>query len=257
MDFQTFQRDFTQHIRDPRSAPRPKGVPARRMRVYNELLYNNVEGFLLQCFPVSRRILGVRKWARLVRGFFRDHVSHTPYFRQIPEEFLRYLQDEWACPEDYPAFLPELAHYEWVELALETSNQDEGLPPFAAEGDLLDGVPVVNPVLRVLAYRYPVHRLSPRYKPAYPPEQATFLLGWRDAQLRIHFIAINAATAQLFQVMAQSPRLTGRQALLRTAEALHHPQPEALLGPGVQILEAMYAQGALLGVRPVDDTGRD
>jgi hypothetical protein len=113
MTFQAFQRAFTAHIRDPRGQPRPRGVPARRMKVYNELLFNNVEGFLLACFPVCRAILGKRRWRRLARDFFRDHVCHTPYFRQIPEEFLKYLQDEWPAPRDYPAFLPELAHYEW------------------------------------------------------------------------------------------------------------------------------------------------
>ena len=61
----------------------PAGVEARRMKVYNELLYNNTESFLLGCFPVLRRCLGERRWNRLVREFFRVHRSHTPYFRQI------------------------------------------------------------------------------------------------------------------------------------------------------------------------------
>ncbi|NWG86938.1 MAG: putative DNA-binding domain-containing protein, partial [Hydrogenophilaceae bacterium] len=62
MDFQDFQKAFTGHIRDPKGSARSKGVPARRMKVYNELLYNNVEGFLLACFPVCRAILGQGKW---------------------------------------------------------------------------------------------------------------------------------------------------------------------------------------------------
>ena len=46
--FQQYQYAFTAHIRDPRRNPRPAGVPARRMRVYNQLLYNNLESFLLR-----------------------------------------------------------------------------------------------------------------------------------------------------------------------------------------------------------------
>jgi hypothetical protein len=68
------------------------------MKVYNELLYNNLEGFLLACFPVCRKILGKRRWDRLARAFFRDHACHTPYFRQIPEEFLKYLQAAGSPP---------------------------------------------------------------------------------------------------------------------------------------------------------------
>ena len=37
------------------AAPRPAGVPARRMEVYNELLFNNICGFLDACFPLCRR----------------------------------------------------------------------------------------------------------------------------------------------------------------------------------------------------------
>ena len=90
-DFQRFQQAFTAHIRDPKRNPRPAGVPVRRMRVYNQLLLNNLDGFLLACFPVLRQILGTRKWNRLVRAFFSEHACQTPIFRQIPEEFVQYL----------------------------------------------------------------------------------------------------------------------------------------------------------------------
>lgn len=250
MRFQAFQRDFARHIRDPRAAPRPEGVPARRMRIYNELLYANVEGFLLACFPVCRRILGRRRWGRLVRAFFRDHACRTPFFRQIPEEFLRYLQDEWQACADDPDFLPELAHYEWVELALDTSDQDESVPPHDPAGDLLEGRPLLNPVSRVLAYRYPVHRLSPRYRPTEPPPQYTFILAFRDAELRVRFLLINPLTARLLTLIGEAPGLSGRELLCRLAGELGET-PDALMVHGRALLEDLRAQGALLGVRRI------
>ena len=69
--FQQYQFAFAGHIRNPRQNKRPQGVPAQRMKVYNDLLYNNLESFLLACFPVLRTVLGKRKWAKLVRDFFR------------------------------------------------------------------------------------------------------------------------------------------------------------------------------------------
>ena len=74
--FQRYQLAFTAHIRDPKAQPRPKQVEARRMKVYTELLFNNVEGALLACFPVLRQVLGVRKWNRLAREFFAVHRCH-------------------------------------------------------------------------------------------------------------------------------------------------------------------------------------
>ncbi len=213
MEFQKYQRAFTAHIRDPAHVTRPKGVPARRMKVYSGLLYNNMEGFLLSCFPVCRSILGKRRWDRLVRAFFRDHVCRTPLFRRIPEEFLQYLQTTPPVLAEYPAFLPELAHYEWIELELDTSDRDAHLPPFDPSGDLMAGRPVLNPVLHVLAYRWPVHRLSPRFKPSESPPEATFTLAFRDADLQVRFLLINAASARLLNLLQEHPELSGNEVI--------------------------------------------
>lgn len=248
MNFQDYQRAFTAHIRDPRAAKRPPGTPARRMRVYNELLYNNVKGFLLACFPVCRRILGKRRWDRLVREFFRDHTSHSPYFRQIPEEFLRFLQDEYELPSDFPGFLPELAHYEWVELALETSNRDANTPAHDPAGDLLTGRPLLNPVAMVLAYRYPVHRLSRRHKPTVPPDQPTFILAFRAPDtLEVGFREINALSARLLHLAQGDPQCTGRELLLRLAGETGHADTGAFLRAGAGLLDDLRHAGAILG----------
>jgi hypothetical protein len=249
MEFQHYQRVFTARIRDPGAHPRPPGATARRMKVYEQLLYNNLEGFLLACFPVSRRILGARRWKRLVQAFFREHASHAPYFRQIPEEFLKYLQDEWDRPADFPPFLPELAHYEWVELELDTSNRDKDLPAHDPEGDLLAGRPLLNPVLQVLAYRWPVHRLSPRFRPDEPPPQPTFLVAWRDGDLAVRFSLLTPATARFLTLLQDHLGLTGREFLRRLASELKHPTPAALEAFGHHLLQDWRAEGIVLGVR--------
>ncbi len=247
MEFQNYQRQFTAHIRDPRSADRPKSVPARRMKVYNELIYNNLEGFLLACFPVCRKILGKRRWERLTRAFLCRHDCHTPYFRQIPEEFLKFLQEAWERPDDFPAFLPELAHYEWVELELDTSDRDANLPAHDPEGDLLAGRPLLNPVLRVLAYRWPVYRLSPRFKPSEPPAQTTFTLAFRDAHHRVRFTLVNSATARLLSLLQEQTRLTGREALALLESEMVLPAG-ALRDHGAALLDDLRRQGAILGI---------
>ena len=61
---------------------------------------------------------------------------HEPQFFRIAEEFLKYLDDERGEVADDPVFLRELAHYEWVELALSIS-QEELTPELAdPNGDL-------------------------------------------------------------------------------------------------------------------------
>src|SRR6187551_1782984 len=113
-EFQRFQLEFTSHIRDPRAYPCPGGVESHRMEVYARLVYSNVESFLLPSFPVVRHVLGAHRWAELVRNFLATHRSASPFFRQIPDEFIQFLQTQDAIPQTYPPFLLELAHYEWV-----------------------------------------------------------------------------------------------------------------------------------------------
>ncbi len=242
-DFQRYQLEFTAHIRDPKRHPRPAGVEARRMKIYNELLYNNVESFLLACFPVLRKILGVRKWAKLARAFFSTHRSHTPYFRQIPDEFIQFLQNEWTPPDDYPPYLLALAHYEWIELVLSVSNRSADCPVDAA-GDLMNGVPVLNPVLANLRYDWPVHRIAPRRK---TPTAETHLLVFRDPGDQVQFTEINAFTARLLTLL-ESGTLSGRMALQQIACESRHPDPDLILQAGRALLEDLHARGALLGV---------
>lgn len=241
-EFQRYQRAFTAHIRDPKTNPRPAGVEARLMNIYNELLYNNVEGFLLACFPVLRKVLGVRKWAKLVRGFFSTHRSHTPYFRQIPDEFVQFLQNEWRPPEGYPPYLLALAHYEWIELVLSVSNRSVDCDINAA-GNLLDGMPVLNPVLANLHYDWPVHRIAPRRK-VRPAE--TYLLVFRDDHDRVKFTEINAFTARLLTLL-EPGTLSGRTALEQIAMESRHPDPALILQAGGALLEDLRARGAIPG----------
>jgi hypothetical protein len=241
-EFQRYQLAFTAHIRDPKVNPRPPGVEARRMKVYNELLFNNIEGFLLACFPVLRQVLGRRKWAKLVRAFFSTHRSRTPYFRQIPDEFIQFLQSEWTPPEGYPPFLLALAHYEWIELVLSVSNRSSDRAIDAA-GNLMEGVPLLNPVLANLHYDWPVHRIAPRRK-VQPAE--TWLLVFRDADDRVQFSEINAFTARLLSLL-EAGTLNGRAALRQIAEESRHPDPSLILQAGADLLSDLRARGAILG----------
>ncbi len=244
--FQAYQYAFAAHIRDPRANPRPAGVPARRMRVYNELLFNNLEGFLLACFPVTRQVLGKVRWRKLVRAFFSGHRCHTPFFRQIPEELVEWLRGVRAGHPDDPPFLPDLAHYEWVELALQVCPLEPDAESIDQAGALLDGRPALNPVAMLLTYPYPVHRIGPRFRPTAPDPQPTHLLVFRDLQDRIRFLVLNAVSARLVAMLHEG-RLTGTEALQAIARELGHPDPAVVMQGGREILDRLRREEAVLG----------
>ena len=116
--FQRLQHAFAASIRDPENEPGPQGVPAQRMQIYRQLVFNNLKSFLATGFPVVKATLGEKAWPALIKDFLRRHHSKTPYLFEISEEFLAYLQNERGQTDNDPPFLLELAHYEWVELAL-------------------------------------------------------------------------------------------------------------------------------------------
>lgn len=240
-DFQQFQREFAHHLRDPHHAPRPAGVPARHMAVYTELLFNNICGFVDTCFPVSRTMLGEKHWRRLIRTFYRDWPLHTPWFREIPREFIRYLA-EGEISQPRPAWLAELTHYEWAELAVDV--MDAPVPTYDPAGDLLRNPVALNPAMLNLAYDWPVHRICPDYRPRKP--QATHLVVYRDSDDKVQFSQINAVTGRLLSLLAAAPS-RGEAVIRQIAGELQHPAPEQLLTHGAALLDDLRRQGIILG----------
>lgn len=243
-EFQRFQYAFTAHLRNPRAKPVPPGLDARRMRIYSRLVYENLDGFLLRCFPVTRDVLGPRRWLRLVRAFLIAHRSRSPLFHQIAGEFIEFLGSKGVIPENYPGFLLELAHYEWVELALSTSTDMPDWKTIDPAGNLLEGRPLLNPVLANLCYHWPVHHIRPRARidPA-----KTYLLLFRDADDEIQFSEINAFTARLIDLLALEEH-TGHAALEIITTESRHPSPEVVMQGGEKIMIDLQARGALLGI---------
>lgn len=246
--FQQYQLQFTGHIRDPQGTPRPPKVPVKRMQVYNEIVFNNLQSSVSACFPVAKKVLGARAWKKLIRGFFMHHQCHSPLFRQIPEEFLRYLETAQAYPEQtLPPYLKSLAHYEWIELALAVADVSVDMATVEVEGDLLEGSPVLAPALALLSYDYPVQLISPRFKPKAPLTQPVHLLVFRDAVDDVQFIEINQVTSRLLTIL-QTESVTGRQALEKIASEMAHPNLQAIIQFGQSILADLKAQGAIIGV---------
>lgn len=243
-DFRAFQTAFAARIRDPRRQPRPRGVPARRMRVYEELLFNNLQGFLLACFPITRKLLGARAWRRTLRQFFAEQRCTSPLFRDIPGEFLAWIEPRAAQLFPQRPYLYEFMHYEWLELAV-SIDAAEVAADSDAQGDLLAGHPVLNPTARLARYRYPVHRIGPRFRCPEPIGVEHFYLVYRDAADTVRFVLLNPVSMRLLD-MLRATRLTGHAALLEIARELHL-DADAVIAAGRTLLEDLRHAGALSG----------
>lgn len=234
--FKAAQYQFAAHLRDPDANPAPADVEQRRMAIYSNLIYKNIEGFVSGAFPVLRQLLDDEQWHAMVRDFVSRHISHSPYFLEISQEFLKYLQEERQPQPHDPPFLLELAHYEWVELALDVSQ--EQLPVSLESVDYLEAEPRVSPLAWCLSYQYPVHLIGPDYQPRQPPEQPTFLIVYRDRSDCVKFMESNAVTVRLLSVLEE--QLSGRQALQQLAAEMQHPEPQQLIAAGEGLLQKLH-----------------
>ncbi|MDX1697820.1 MAG: putative DNA-binding domain-containing protein [Thiohalobacterales bacterium] len=248
-EFIAQQYAFAAHIRDPEHVPAPADVEDRRMAIYRELFYNNVEGFLSNSFPVLRKLHDDADWHAMARDYFNQHRARSPLFLEIPREFLTWLHDERAPqPGDFP-FLYELAHYEWAELALTIADEQADLDTVDVEGDLLQGIPVLSPLVWHMTYQYPVHRIGPDFIPDESDKQATYLVVYRDRNDEVGFMEINPVTKRLLELLEANEEATGRELLTQIAAEMTHPDPAVVVRGGLEILNNLRAKDIITGTK--------
>jgi hypothetical protein len=215
-DFRALQARIGAHLRDPAQHAVPDGLEERRVAIYRDLVYRNVESAIASAFPVIRRLSSDTTWHARVRDFFARHACASPQYNRLAEEFVHFLESERGTHPDDPPFLAELAHYEGVELALGISDAE--VPASGpASGDPLETPLRVSPLAWTLSYAWPVHRIGPEFQPASPPEAPTYLVVWRDAGDDVRFMEVNAVTARLMQLAEARDGATGRELLAQIA----------------------------------------
>lgn len=233
---------FARHLRDPEVHPAPTDLDARRLRVYRDLFFNNIEGLLRGSFPVISATLGPAEWKNVVQRYFAAYRSRTPLFPRIAAEFVDHLRQQTEAGVQ-PAWLAEMAHYEWIEQALFTSDAQP--PSHDPDGDLFDGIPVFSPWAEPLVYRWPVLQIGPGQVPSAAPDAPTLLLVWRNASQQVSFSQIGPFAFHLLTSVRNVQR-TGRSHLFALAVDAQ-ADPALIQAQGLDLLEQMRKQGLVLG----------
>jgi len=233
------------YLRDPDHCAPPAGMDVTRAQVYRDLIFANLSSLLSGTFPVLIKILGDERWRSLVRIFLRDYRARTPKFGEIAKEFVEFLASEPQALSEgaWPPFMVELAHYEWVEMALQ---QSEAEPlPLSDAGLLLDRPLQVSPLAWPLAYAWPVQSVGPDYQPQTAPVQPTLLLVRRAEDWSVKFSALSPLAWRLLQRIEEFPQLDGREQLEGLAlEAGMAGAPE-FMESGAGLLRQMHEEGVV------------
>ncbi|MFK0310711.1 DUF2063 domain-containing protein [Pseudomonas sp. NPDC090233] len=231
------QLSMTGFIRDPLANPAPPGIEARRLAVYRQLFFGNMQSLLAGSFPVLHASLGGTQWQALIEDFYTNHRCQTPLFTEVAGELVGYLQTR----VDLPGWVVELAHYEWIETVLLLSDDAE--PEHDPDGDLLEGVPLLSNVAVPLAYTWPVSHVGPGNIPLQAPTEPTLLLAHRGADHKVRFSRL-APLAHALLVSIQEQQRSGREHLAALA-ALAGTEQQAIQSQGLELMHKLRSQGVL------------
>ncbi len=246
-----FQTAFTRHIRDPEQVTAPAEIAPTRMALYSRLVFGNVERVMANMFPVLKSRLPESDWLALIRRFFRDHTLHDPLFQSMPAEFVRYLEARGPISGELP-FLLELAHYEWVDYALsvdETTIDMHGIDALSVPNE---GRLVLNPLVWMLRYDYPVHTFRVAEPPTEMPLTPSYLVAYRDCDDRVGHVELNAVSARLLELIDERPDLAVDALMVEVAHNLGMPCNAAFIDHGLALIGELHARQVILGTRVND-----
>ncbi|MDI9348037.1 MAG: putative DNA-binding domain-containing protein [Methylacidiphilales bacterium] len=253
MHFAILQRNIARYLRTKNTKGIPKKLLGERLEIYRELVVSNIESFIDTRFPICASMLGNKKWRSLVLSFIAEHPISSPYFHQIPTEFLLYLNKQPL--KQLPPYLLELAHYEWVELAILTSKNTP-LPAFKKKIKL-DKPVVLVPISQIYLYRFPVHTFTTKmYKSAVIKRQTKsarttpiHLVMFRKIDYTLGVREVTAAMALLINACIQTPKKILHRHILTIAKTMNIQQDQCkqFENQAMQNLLTLQREGLILG----------
>lgn len=196
-DFVGYQQQLADSIRNQSGGL--NGIEQRRVEVYQQLFFNNVEGFCSSGFPVLKSLYSEQQWLSLVQLFFKTHSCSTPHFSEIAGEFLGFIAQLDAELLIYP-FAVELAHYEWAELVVSTAQDDNGVSNLESVSET-SKLQLCKPCMP-LQYQYPVHQISADNKLEISAE-LTNLVVFRNSLMEVEFIKVDTLSLVMLQLIQQ------------------------------------------------------
>jgi hypothetical protein len=120
------------------------------------LVFNVIKDGLKTAFPITRGLIGKKRWKKSVQYFFENHSCQTAQIWKLPFEFYEfYLQNELPFKKDF-LFIKELLYFEWLEIEV-FMMEDLPIKNFKKEGDLKAAILIPNPEIKILPLEYPIH----------------------------------------------------------------------------------------------------
>ena len=222
------------------------GLTPERLLVYRSLVRNGLAGTIRDFLPRTLGRMGDERFSQAFGRWLAEGGAVSPYLRDVPTEFARWLQRAWADGEQGPAYLGDLAVHEVVEAEVEAAPQGPHRPIEAPELRL-DAPVAFDQSTRVVDYGHRIHDLpvdvTDRTEPVAEP---TTLLVYRDQNLAARFLLLTPlARAVILALWQQGQPLS--DGIRAGAAQVGASVDDALLARLAQLFADLADRGVLLG----------
>jgi len=185
----------------------------------------------------------------LFEPYFAEFLLVSPpvthYLRDLTPQFLAFALERWANDARVPAYLPDLARHEALQVEV-ASLSARPKHHVIAELALDRGVEFIDAV-RLVHYAWSVHQLpEDEASRDLPEHRAVSLLVYRSPEHDVRYLELGSfAAALLTQLLSE--RLSLQAALERAAALAESPLDDQLLTRAAKLLADLAERGALLG----------
>lgn len=181
-------RAFERYLRAREDAGAP---PMPGAEVYRRLMRANLQTVIDNAFPVTRRILSAKDFGELYAAFLEDRGPSTPYYREVPGDFVAYAESV-----EHP--YADLLDYEWVELVARRHPAKVEIPDPPSTGLR------ANPTLQIRIYSRPVHEMSEALPRPEPFDVPMAYLIWRRPDEEVVFHRAGLIIARAVELLLEA-----------------------------------------------------
>ena len=217
-----------------------------RLLAYHDMANNRLFRTVRTFIGGAATRLGEARLRADMRQWLIETGPHTPYLRDVPDEFLAWARPRWEADSALAPWIPELAAHQVMIRTLR--NAPLRVAPASETKIDLERAITCNATARLLRYRWAVHRLPAKLPPDLEPKPlggGHAVLGFRDLEGRPRFVDLEPRAALLVERLLAGQTL--REALFGACEALGEALDDAILSATALTLADLSERHILLG----------
>lgn len=192
-------------LKDPASAQAlATDIDRRGVELYATLLQYGHQDVMQSIYPFCARVIG-NKWEDVVCDYLETYPPEHYNLNRTASRFPQYLSNsKWTAR--YP-FIVELADYEWLEMELLEQNTKVAVTSsisFTKPEEFETHAPLINPVLAIRKYAYPIPTLAERLQATHTkrktvPQVRTHVVVYRHPEHYCKFLEIGETTSKVLE----------------------------------------------------------